>query len=622
MPKTAERLIFQGACFTLLCSLTTSALALGVEPPLVRSRLGQPLDLLFPIHLGPNEALSEQCLRADVQAGDARVPAGLLQLRLEGEPPQLRARLTSAVRVDEPVVQVSLAVGCPSRFTREFMALLEQASAPAPAPAPVPRAPAPAALPEVTPAERPLAMPPAPAPTPNPTARDGEPVAVRVSPPAPSPSPIRAKADAPAVRAERPVAARKPPASAQPRLRLDAPEILQAPAPRVSPAPAEDNNEAALEEVVARLEAQVAQLKEELRARQAAAATSGSAPAAAEPAASTPANVAPVAQASAPADDAMVAVRTSRPPKPLRYADPLMWFWTLALSLGAGVAAYRWSLARERRQRGTRAWGSLGGVAPAEAEVSRLSPDGVGAPPLLDGADALPSQHSQHSTHSTQPASVSAFAPAVESGLPAALPNEGQVLLSQRTAPPLPAAAMAETQPLNRRLLTPPPVSEDPRVAQVDSLLELQRQVEFLSMLGQQDAVADVLAARVNQPQCGPLPYLMLMELCQQQGESRGFAELSLRYEATFRRPSPSWQVSIGRGKPLDACLSVMAHLQVVWADPPAALRMLTELVVRGSGPGEAGFDLPALKDLLTLFSVARDRVAAGETGPGVDLVL
>ena len=104
------------------------------------------------------------------------------------------------------------------------------------------------------------------------------------------------------------------------------------------------------------------------------------------------------------------------------------------------------------------------------------------------------------------------------------------------------------------------------------------------------------------------MPYLMLMELCQVQGESRGFAELSLRYEAAFRRPSPSWQVSIGRGKPLDACLSVMAHLQVVWADLPAALRMLTELVVRGSGPGESGFDLPAFKDLLTLFSVARPR--------------
>lgn len=618
MSKTAERLIFQGACFTLLCSLTSSPWALGVEPPLVRSRLGQPLDLLFPINLGPSEALSEQCLRADVQAGDARVPAGLLQMRLEGEPPQLRARLTSAVRVDEPVVQVSLAVGCPSRFTREFMALLEQA--PAPAPAQVARPPAPAVLPEVKPAERPPVSTPAPAPAP-----------LAAAAPAPVPTPPResvarpappaTKAPAPSARAERPVAARKPPTSAQPRLRLDAPEILQPPAPRVSPAappPPDDSNDAALEEVVARLEAQVAQLQAELRERQAAA---GAAPAAIASAPEATAS-APVAQASAPADDAIVAVRTQRPPKPLRYADPLMWFWTLALSLGAGVAAYRWTLARERRQRGVPVWGSLGAAAPAEAEVSRLAPDGVGAPPVLGGADALPSQHSQHSAHSTQPASVSAFAPAVESRLPAELPDEGQVLLSHRTAPPLPAAAMAETQPLNRRLLTPPPVSEDPRIAQVDSLLELQRQVEFLSMLGQLDAVADALAARVNQPQCGPMPYLMLMELCQVQGESRGFAELSLRYEAAFRRPSPSWQVSIGRGKPLDACLSVMAHLQVVWADPPAALRMLTELVVRGSGPGESGFDLPAFKDLLTLFSVARDRVLSGETGPGVDVVV
>jgi hypothetical protein len=386
-----------------------------------------------------------------------------------------------------------------------------------------------------------------------------------------------------------------------------------------APPPPDDSNDAALEEVVARLEAQVAQLQAELRERQAAAA--GSAPAATASAPEATAS-APVAQASAPADDAIVAVRTQRPPKPLRYADPLMWFWTLALSLGAGVAAYRWTLSRERRQRGVPVWGSLGAAAPAEAEVSRLAPDGAGAPPVLGGADALPSQHSQHSAHSTQPASISAFAPAVESRLPAELPDEGQVLLSQRTAPLLPAAAMAETQPLNRRLLTPPPVSEDPRIAQVDSLLELQRQVEFLSMLGQLDAVADALAARVNQPQCGPMPYLMLMELCQVQGESRGFAELSLRYEAAFRRPSPSWQVSIGRGKPLDACLSVIAHLQVVWADPPAALRMLTELVVRGSGPGESGFDLPAFKDLLTLFSVARDRVLSGEAGPGVDLVL
>ena len=116
----------------------------------------------------------------------------------------------------------------------------------------------------------------------------------------------------------------------------------------------------------------------------------------------------------------------------------------------------------------------------------------------------------------------------MENRLPAELPDEGQVLLSHRTAPPDRRQPWPK-QPLNRRLLTPPPVSEDPRIAQVDSLLELQRQVEF-GMLGQLDAVADALAARVNQPQCGPMPLPDVDGLCQVQGESRGFAELSLRF--------------------------------------------------------------------------------------------
>ena len=184
-----------------------------------------------------------------------------------------------------------------------------------------------------------------------------------------------------------------------------------------------------------------------------------------------------------------------------------MWFWTLALSLGAGVAAYRWTLARERRQRGVPVWEARWAPPRRPRPRCRVWRRMVSVRlPCWVVLTPLPSQHSQHSAHSTQPASVSAFAPAVESRLPAELPDEGQVLLSHRTAPPPPAAAMAETQPLNRRLLTPPPVSEDPRIAQVDSLLELQRQVEFLSMLGQLDAVADALAARSTSRSAGPCP--------------------------------------------------------------------------------------------------------------------
>lgn len=157
--------------------------------------------------------------------------------------------------------------------------------------------------------------------------------------------------------------------------------------------------------------------------------------------------------------------------------------------------------------------------------------------------------------------------------------------------------------------------------AGVDALLELQQQADFLALLGQHDAMADLLAARVNQGMGGPMPYLMLMELCQQRGEAEAFMELARRFEGRFGTLAPNWQHSIGRGRSLDASASVIAHLQVVWADPAAALRMLIELIVRGAGPGAPSFDLPAYRDLLALYAVARDlyEVSLRSTG-GVDV--
>src|SRR6218665_913956 len=86
----------------ILTAVVGDAQALGVGRPLTQSALGQPLNLLFPIRLGSDETLSPECVRAEVLAGDARVPPGQLQLRLEGESESsVRAvRVLSAVQID------------------------------------------------------------------------------------------------------------------------------------------------------------------------------------------------------------------------------------------------------------------------------------------------------------------------------------------------------------------------------------------------------------------------------------------------------------------------------------------------------------------------------------------
>jgi hypothetical protein len=49
---------------------------------------------------------------------------------------------------------------------------------------------------------------------------------------------------------------------------------------------------------------------------------------------------------------------------------------------------------------------------------------------------------------------------------------------------------------------------------------------------------------------------------------------------------------------------------------------MLRDLLARGGGPGVPHFELPAYRDLLMLYAVARDRFEAGLLGEEVDLML
>jgi Tfp pilus assembly protein FimV len=161
MPLPALRPTLLGALHPTLALLLGMAPpgveALGLGRPQVHSVLGKPLDASIPLTLAAGEQLSDSCVRGEVSAGDARVPAGLLQLRIEGEPGQQRIRVQSLVLIDEPALRITLALGCPLRLTREFNAFIDPpasaAVSPAPATAPVP-APQPAA--EPGPAPRPL----------------------------------------------------------------------------------------------------------------------------------------------------------------------------------------------------------------------------------------------------------------------------------------------------------------------------------------------------------------------------------------------------------------------------------------------------------------------------------
>lgn len=582
MPITALRPTLLGAltpALALLLSLAAPGVhALGLGRPQVQSALGRPLDVTFPLLLAEGEQLADGCARAEVIAGDARVPAGLLQVRLEGEPGQRRVRLTSQVGIDEPALRITLALGCPLVLTREFNAFIDppggasQAAATAPAPAP--------------------------AYTPPPLVETAR---LEVQPPAPKPRP------------------RPKPRVSGPRLTLEQPEILASAAARPARPAASAVTELTpeLEAQITQLEQTVAQLRAEILARQQAEGGAASAPEATLPASAVafaPDAAAASAAASAPAPEAFRVTPALAPaPRHSPYRDPMTWVMTLALSLIAGAGAFYFSCWRDQRARQELAyWRALhaaeGAGLPRAAQAAPPAAAGVAAP-VLAGATAG-AEDSPHQITRPQPR------PMPWTPTPAA-PQAAVIPTSMQATQPLPVRASADP------VVTVAPTALD---TLADELLDLQQQVEFLLLLGQQDAAADLLATRLTRGptgvQTGAMPHLMLMELCQQRGDPDAFAELVTQFQQRFGSLGPDWSQSLSRGRTLDASPSVIAHLQVVWPDAAATMRMLQELLANGRGPGVTQFELPAYRDLLLLYSVARDIYEAGLRGDEVDLML
>ncbi|HEY9107805.1 MAG TPA: hypothetical protein VIN58_14085, partial [Roseateles sp.] len=316
-----------------------------------------------------------------------------------------------------------------------------------------------------------------------------------------------------------------------------------------------------------------------------------------------------VQPASAPPVAEPIPVKAVAPvPRASPLRDPLTWLMTLGLSLLAGAAAFygsRWRDERARRELAYwRALHAAEGAAPPPHSPVPAPPAPGFAPAVAGSAAALPDE-GQHQATRPQPRPMAWPPAAAASAL-----REGEFAPS----------SMQATQPLPAQAAMAPVLSQELSIA--DELLDLQQQVDFLQLLGQHEAAADLLAKRLARGGAGAMPYLMLMELCQQRGEPEMFAALARQFEPRFRTQAPVWSESLSRGRSLDANASVIAHLQVIWSDPGSAMQMLRDLLARWGGPGEPHFELPAYRDLLMLYAVARDLFEAGLRGDDVDLML
>jgi hypothetical protein len=553
--------------------------------------LGQTLDFVVQVRTEAGEVIPAECVSVEVVVGERRLPAPLVRTVVETVSAELtRLRVYTSQAIDEPVVNVALALGCPPRLSRRFVVFAEPPlTAPPPAVAPVVTTPVtPAGEPagQASPPALPAATPAAPGlPPPAGAGLEGS------AAPAPSPAASRPGSGDRVVLRARPAGAVAvgPPARVRPRAATEVRRAAAPPAaPRLRLEAAEPPKPPQAEAIAQAMEA-VAQAASAARAAEAAAS------AAAGRIATLERTVEQLRTDARTSQEQAVQLRQ----RLAASEDTSRWMLPLAaavLVLGALAGWLGWRLTALQRER--RADWRAPAPTPATASTVAADSTQLSSPttsfvtvPAVGTAPAGARWH--RGTPAWPPPAVSPVDPWVSSDL------------AQTEAAPLPESAseVTKTQPL-------PPFSLSdegaPRDVTIEELIDLEQQAEFFVVLGQDEAAIDLLMEHLRSTGGGsPLPYLKLLEIYRRRGDREAYERTRTRFNHRFNAYAPEWGADLAAGRSLDDYPGVVPRLQQVWPRPMDAMAELEALLFRKSR-GEL-FDLPAYREVLLLYSLARD---------------
>ena len=272
-----------------------------------------------------------------------------------------------------------------------------------------------------------------------------------------------------------------------------------------------------------------------------------------------------------------------------RYSNPLVYVlaWLSAL-LALAVGALWW---RQSRARGAAQWWA--------------PPAPVLAPAAAPRAKALDFE-------TAPPTTMSGVAPAYE----VSMLDPGEISM--------PAPDLPMTIPAAAALRPAPVVAEPSRELSVEELIDLEQQAEFFVVLGQDEAAIELLMSHVrNDSGISPLPYLKLLEIYKRRGESDAYERIRGRFNRRFNAYAPDWASDLQQGLALQAYPETVQRLQALWASPAKAMETLAAALFRRDASDQT-YDLPAYRELLFLYAIARDfqEHGAADLGRDVDLLL
>jgi pilus assembly protein FimV len=519
--------------------------------------------------------LPRECVSAEVQSGENQLPPQQVRVTLEGgDAADRRVRVTTSGLIDEPVVTVSVTLGCTAKVTRRFVAFIDP--------------------PLINAAQ--TASPAEPAPAPR---VDSQVAPILAAAQGASPPPLPARG-----------AVRSGVSDARPRATARAVAVNAPPAPRAErparparPAPSRQPSVARAAPAGARLQLETA------------------APVVARPAKS-PAS-APIAVAAVPAAPAASAVaEPASAAKTDESAELLAKERQRIQSLEDGLAKLRTDSQATQASMAALQLRLKG--AESERYANPLVYALAGVVALLALAVAGLWWRQARAPHSSQWWAGPAPAPAVSYARLTEVPDEpAPSAPAPLEAPPIEADAFQISTFIEEDEPAPDAI-EKPRELSVEELIDLEQQADFFIVLGQDEAAIELLTSHVRDDGgVSPLPYLKLLEIYRRRGESDAYERIRERFNRRFNSYAPDWGSDPQEGRTLEDYADTIARLQQLWSSPARVLKTLDASLFRRDKNGKT-FDLPAYRELLFLFSVARDLVEHADTSPSpsVDLLL
>ena len=590
MQKTRFKDLLARVCCLGLLGLSAAPVhALGLGPGPQSVTLGQPLDLSITARLDSGESLGPECVSAEVWVGEQRaVPASVsLRPATGANANAVVIRVSTALVIDEPVVTVQLQAGCVSRVSRRYVAFADPVLAPAavsvlPPVASLPAPPA-ATLPQaetllerapVTAAESPRATaspaPPGPPRDAVVPSKRAEQRAARLAARRQAAAAVPAKPSI--AKAATTAATQAAPAATKQAKLAPTPAAQAAPTPRLRLDPVDATTTAATAgpELIEQAFAAVSQAASAARASAAAASAAAERIAALERTLERTKSEARGSQSEIERLRALVN-------QPLPAQD---WFWPFIAVMLAVALLAAWLAWRLRAMQRTQevAWARASAFAAADVPTKETSPL-----PLIN---TLSPQTTPSALSRPEPLSAAS---------------------DDAEGPDVPGSGMHRA--MARTVVLPPTARVDdasPRDVSIEELIDIDQQAEFFIALGQDSAAIDMLVAHLRNTGGGsPLTYLKLLEIYRRVGDHDAYERTRTRFNQRYNAYAPQWGADLAQGKSLEDYDAVVPRLTQAWTRPLDAMAELEALLFRKSR-GEL-FDLPAYRDVLFLYALARD---------------